>query len=319
MNVPTKPPLEVINESNVESVNDSFRFHIMNSKDNNKMSKLNSSNQMPLANQESKSKKQLPTIKQETKSYSNSKNSEQGASSSRKYDVTLVKKEQNREDINEQWTKLFITNIIPESKLLSDNEDEVIYNGFLDKVTLTAGKIPKYVTVNKFSIVTKRQMKFYKSKEAYLTSQRPTMILNTESILFVRRIMLNSEIKAKAFFYMKLKETNASTNSISIRESTEKENDIEKIINETTKRDSIFSKFPRNSPNKSKRNTKRISLLNDSNISDMVESARERVSQSIMEQYDLMSKEILIFSTSDEELANNWVCVLDYLLNAKEY
>ena len=77
---------------------------------------------------------------------------------------------------------LDIKNIVPEYRLNHLKDNEIIYSGTLEKIL----KIPEKNTIaysQRFCILTKNYFAYYKSKESYISLNKPMLLLNNNYIL----------------------------------------------------------------------------------------------------------------------------------------
>ena len=75
-----------------------------------------------------------------------------------------------------------IKNILPEYKLNHLKEDEVIYSGLVEKITKIPGKDNKIVYSERFCILTKNYFAYYKSKESYISLNKPLLLIYNNNI-----------------------------------------------------------------------------------------------------------------------------------------
>ena len=85
-----------------------------------------------------------------------------------------------------------IKNIISEYRLNHLKDDEIIYSGTLDKIL----KIPEKNTITysqRFCIFTKNYFAYYKSKESYISLNRPMLVINNNLIIRIENTTLDGD------------------------------------------------------------------------------------------------------------------------------
>ena len=94
------------------------------------------------------------------------------------------KKEQSKENN--------IGKIIPKNKIKNKKENEVIYSGTLEKI-LNEPQANKIVYASRFCILTKKYFAYYKSKESYISLNKPMLIIEKEDIIRIENTFLEGE------------------------------------------------------------------------------------------------------------------------------
>jgi hypothetical protein len=85
-----------------------------------------------------------------------------------------------------------IKNIISEYRLNHLKDDEIIYSGTLDKIL----KIPEKNTITysqRFCIFTKNYFAYYKSKESYISLNKPMLVINNNLIIRIENTSLDGD------------------------------------------------------------------------------------------------------------------------------
>ena len=131
------------------------------------------------------------------------------SSKKKKYEINFVKKQVEKTDINSAWKNISISNVIPENKLLSNLDDEIMFQSVLDKFTASTNKRQKHTHIDKFCMINKKEFRCYKSKETFLTLQNPSQRILFENISNVKRLLipengskLNANEKTNYYFYL---------------------------------------------------------------------------------------------------------------------
>ena len=96
----------------------------------------------------------------------------------------MKKKEQSNENN--------IHKIIPKNKLKNKKENEVIYSGTLEKI-LNEPQANKIVYTSRFCILTKKYFAYYKSKESYISLNKPMLKIEKEDIIRIENTFLEGE------------------------------------------------------------------------------------------------------------------------------
>lgn len=212
INMGNNPPLEVINELNTESFNESLRISGEKKKKTEMRNNIDDLKIELLADFERKDTT-TGNMKNSIKIERNSQLHQNNKSGSFKKNENSIN---NNNDINDAWKNLLITNVIPEKKLLSDFDDEIMYQGIVQKFTAGANKNSKATYIDKFCLLTKREFKCYKSKETFLKLQNPSYRINLENIAYAKRLFIpnanntstfgkkNGNVKNYFYFYIQI-------------------------------------------------------------------------------------------------------------------
>ena len=102
-----------------------------------------------------------------------------------------------------------IKNIISEYRLNHLKEDEIIYSGTLDKIL----KIPDKNTIaysQRFCIFTKNYFAYYKSKESYISLNKPMLLINNKYIIRIENTILDGG----SYYFGIICEVNDETRSL---------------------------------------------------------------------------------------------------------
>ncbi len=114
-------------------------------------------------------------------------------------------KTQNKQKlINELFD---IKNIVPEYRLNHLKEDELIFSGTVDKITKVPGKENKISYSERFCVLTKKYFAYYKSKESYISLNKPLLLINNNNI---KRIEYTS-FKYSSYYFGVILEINDET------------------------------------------------------------------------------------------------------------
>jgi hypothetical protein len=98
---------------------------------------------------------------------------------------------------------LAITSIIPEQKLLSSSDDDIMFQSNLKR--LLNQKVNNHISQNfcdRFMICTKNTLKLYKSKEQFLKLSKPVNIIPFTNIKSSNRFSLNHYSNMKLHFFV---------------------------------------------------------------------------------------------------------------------
>ena len=102
-----------------------------------------------------------------------------------------------------------IKNIISEYRLNHLKDDEIIYSGTLDKIL----KIPDKNTIaysQRFCIFTKNYFAYYKSKESYISVNKPMLLINNKFIIRIENTILGGG----SYYFGIICEVNDETRSL---------------------------------------------------------------------------------------------------------
>lgn len=206
-----KSPLEIINETNTESFNDSFKL-------SEEKKRKTLENFTPI-NIQLKSVNSTHSITSENKNaVKKSFNVNEETNTNTSIANSKVKKKESA------WKNILITTIIPESRLLSENKEEIMFQGMLDKFTPSQNKKQNSTYMPKFIICTKYEIKMYKSKETFLKMQNPSLKIPFNTIACSKRINLstaksNKSNKILFHFYIQIGVPDSSINASSFTKS----------------------------------------------------------------------------------------------------
>ena len=128
------------------------------------------------------SEKKMSQIKEKQKK--REKSMENSIMEKREKNMNMKKKEQSNENN--------IHKIIPKNKLKNKKENEVIYSGTLEKI-LNEPQANKIVYTSRFCILTKKYFAYYKSKESYISLNKPMLKIEKEDIIRIENTFLEGE------------------------------------------------------------------------------------------------------------------------------
>ena len=128
------------------------------------------------------SAKKMSKIKEKQKK--REKSMENRIMENREKNMNMKKKEQSNENN--------IHKIIPKNKLKNKKENEVIYSGTLEKI-LNEPQANKIVYTSRFCILTKKYFAYYKSKESYISLNKPMLKIEKEDIIRIENTFLEGE------------------------------------------------------------------------------------------------------------------------------
>ena len=128
------------------------------------------------------SEKKMSQIKEKQKK--REKSMENSIMENREKNMNMKKKEQSNENN--------IHKIIPKNKLKNKKENEVIYSGTLEKI-LNEPQANKIVYTSRFCILTKKYFAYYKSKESYISLNKPMLKIEKEDIIRIENTFLEGE------------------------------------------------------------------------------------------------------------------------------
>ena len=118
---------------------------------------------------------------------------------------TLPSPAENR-DLVEEFD---IKNIIPEYRLNHIKDDEIIYSGTLEKIL----KIPEKNSIvysQRFCVFTKKYFAYYKSKESYISLNKPMLLINNKYIIRIE----NTTLDGGSFYFGIICEVNDETRGL---------------------------------------------------------------------------------------------------------
>ena len=93
---------------------------------------------------------------------------------------------------NEQESEYNIQNIIPRFKLLKLKEDEIIYSGTLEKI-LNVPESKKLAYTQRFCVLTKKYFAYYKSKESFVSLNKPMFVIENTDIIRTESTFLDGD------------------------------------------------------------------------------------------------------------------------------
>lgn len=97
----------------------------------------------------------------------------------------------NTENI-EQSNEINIKSIIPQIKLNRLKEDEIIFSGTLEKI-LNVPESKKLVYTSRFCVLTKKYFAYYKSKESFISLNKPMFVIENSDIIRTENTFLDGE------------------------------------------------------------------------------------------------------------------------------
>ena len=104
-----------------------------------------------------------------------------------------IKKKENKEKENNNKEKENkIQKIMPKNKLDKKKEDEVIYSGILEKI-INEPQANKIIYTKRFCVLTKKTFAYYKSKESYISLNRPMFIIEKNDIIRIENTFIEGE------------------------------------------------------------------------------------------------------------------------------
>ena len=102
----------------------------------------------------------------------------------------IKKKEKENNNNKEKENK--IQKIMPKNKLDKKKEDEVIYSGILEKI-INEPQANKIIYTKRFCVLTKKTFAYYKSKESYISLNRPMFIIEKNDIIRIENTFIEGE------------------------------------------------------------------------------------------------------------------------------
>ena len=97
-----------------------------------------------------------------------------------------------KEEKNEHQKNINIQNIIPKNKLTRLKEDEIIYSGTLEKI-LNIPESKKITYSKRFCVLTKKYFAYYKSKESFISLNKPMFVIENNDIIRTENTFLDGE------------------------------------------------------------------------------------------------------------------------------
>ena len=93
---------------------------------------------------------------------------------------------------NEQSNEYDIRNIVPKFKLNKLKEDEIIYSGTLEKI-LNVPEGKKITYSKRFCVLTKKYFAYYKSKESFVSLNKPMFVIENSDIIRTENTYLDGD------------------------------------------------------------------------------------------------------------------------------
>ena len=97
-----------------------------------------------------------------------------------------------KENNNNKEKENKIQKIMPKNKLDKKKEDEVIYSGILEKI-INEPQANKIIYTKRFCVLTKKTFAYYKSKESYISLNRPMFIIEKNDIIRIENTFIEGE------------------------------------------------------------------------------------------------------------------------------
>jgi hypothetical protein len=203
-----KPPLEIINENNLEASNKESRDKATPESDNiYKRKKSDNMKKEEISKISSLKNDLLVEFENKDLMLNNISNIQTERKDGEGHETIDYNKmaEDNANTIKpeERLHYLAITSIIPENKLLSANDDEIMFQSNLKR--LLNQKVNYHISQNfadRFVICTKTMLKLYKSKEQFLKLNKPVNIIPISKIKSSNRFSLNQYSSMKLHFFV---------------------------------------------------------------------------------------------------------------------
>ena len=107
----------------------------------------------------------------------------------------IKKKENNnkeKENNNNKEKENKTQKTMPKNKLDKKKEDEVIYSGILEKI-INEPQANKIIYTKRFCVLTKKTFAYYKSKESYISLNRPMFIIEKNDIIRIENTFIEGE------------------------------------------------------------------------------------------------------------------------------
>ena len=123
---------------------------------------------------------QIPNVKKK------SENKNKNIKKKEKENNNKEKENNNKEKENK------IQKIMPKNKLDKKKEDEVIYSGILEKI-INEPQANKIIYTKRFCVLTKKTFAYYKSKESYISLNRPMFIIEKNDIIRIENTFIEGE------------------------------------------------------------------------------------------------------------------------------
>ena len=184
--------LENINEENPKSEDENFKEEVEEKKEEENKNQNPDTAQLNNNRSTKKLLHIMPKIKpqntaDEALNQISSENSKSKEKQNKKESLekSLKKKKEQTKENN-------ISKIIPKHKLNNKKENEVIYSGTLEKI-LNEPQANKIVYTSRFCVLTKKYFAYYKSKESYISLNKPMLIIEKEDIIRIENTFLEGE------------------------------------------------------------------------------------------------------------------------------
>jgi hypothetical protein len=304
-----KPPLEIINEMNAEGDNKSKEIElregsgILEEHDYNKMHTFNNKNGYDHTNSNDNSNKISP-LNTESNLINMNVNANVIPTQSKEYRTNNTNTSTtNNNGKNTSSTKTpnkssgmrvksNITSIIPEFKILNCSDNEILFHSELKK--LINQEIKSYSSQlysARFCSITKKEFIYYKSKEQFITMQKPLCSIPLSQISKVSLIKYNPKAKNYDHFF------------ISVNNSYDIDQNSPTRVNMDTDNDNV--------------NSKRVLLEGgvSSFLPPQISSSFSKAKRSSFLLNPENNEPLLVFTSDKEDLLNKWVVVINYFIN----
>lgn len=212
------------------------------------------------------------------------------------------------------WRDININYILPKEILLSTNENDFIFQGdFL--IFTKANDISKTPPNLKFLIMTRSEIRIYRSKETMLYMKNPLQRISLFNISQCDFITL-PQIKNLYTNIKNLMNYNFYVQQITINgmkiESDEKNSENNNVMRENlckVKEDTFIEKKQRgvNEHNNKIRRGKKMRLIRETEETKANRSNSDKY-------YNNNNEDMIIFSSNDEDLVNRWICIVNFFL-----
>ncbi len=213
----------------------------------------------------------------------------------------------NKKNKNIHWKNLNIINIIPLEKRTKVYDNTILLNGYFHVFSRETPQNKKLETTLRFIILTRSELKIYRSIESKLFQKNPLRRISLFNIskcdLFTND---NSEINNKNLeFYFSFFIEFITVNKMVNNDDTYIHNENNYIHNNIN-----YKLIHENNINNPKRRRKKISYLSGDSENDKYKNIQIKVNNN----FDNNS-ETLVFSCEDEKLINQWITVINYFIN----
>lgn len=215
-----------------------------------------------------------------------------------------------------------IEEIIPKSKIESNNRNEILYQGDLLKYSKNADYRYAHMLTFRFIILTKKELKIYRSKELFLGMKSPLLCINIKNIIKVERTeiveLLNQKKKEYFCFYIEYFSLNNISNNnfmngqicpsfdISLSKIANETESQGKINNNSKSIESFFKEC--NDYNYSIKKKlikgKKMHLINTSEKNSLDEDTLFK-----------SSIEGILLASEIEDDVDKWIFILNYMIN----